>query len=519
MHRKKRLAGLFLAFLVCQAILLPVLAPAQASTGSTDPFRVVAYYPSWRPLSQVSSVPYEDLTHIIYAFALPNADGSLRPLENPQAASALIQKAHAQGVKVLLGVGGWSDHDGLLEPVFASATSTAAKRTKLADTITAMCNQYGFDGVDIDWEYPRTSGTYKQYEQLIAALSQRLQTRGKLLTTAVIGGATTSGNPYSGAAAFTDQVLETVDWINVMAYDGDNGSRHSTYDYAVACGNYWRKTRGVPAEKVVLGLPFYARPGGTPYRTILQAVPGAEKKDTVVYQGKQIWYNGQDTIAAKTSYALESLGGVMIWEITQDAAGEKSLLSAIRAVIDQKAYFTDIPAGAWYAESAESARKLGLMQGTGGRRFSPAGTVTWAQAVSIAARMHTIYLTGSDTLGHGAPWYQEYADYALKNGILSVPLTAAQAARAITRAEFAGLLSKALPAKALEPINRVETIPDVSPSAPEAEAVYLLYRAGVFAGRDQKGTFAPRATLSRAECAVLIVRMLQPERRLSFTLV
>ena len=75
MHRKKRLAGLFLVFLVIQAILLPALAPAQASTSSTDPFRVVAYYPSWRPLSQVSSVPYEDLTHIIYAFAIPNADG------------------------------------------------------------------------------------------------------------------------------------------------------------------------------------------------------------------------------------------------------------------------------------------------------------------------------------------------------------------------------------------------------------------------------------------------------------
>ena len=517
MRRKKRLAGLVLALLLGQALLLPM--PISAQAGTAAPFRVVAYYPSWRSLSQVASVPFDQLTHLIYAFAIPTEDGGLQPLENAAAASALIREAHARGVKVLLAVGGWSDDTKLLEPVFAAATSTAAKRTKLADAITAMCNTYGFDGVDLDWEYPRTSGTYRQYEQLIAALSQRLQSRGKLLTAAVIGGAATSGAPYSGAAAFTDQVLNTVDWIHVMAYDGDNGSRHSTYDYAVACGKYWRNTRGMPAEKVVLGLPFYARPGGIPYRSILQAVPDADQHDTVLYRGQRIWYNGTATIAAKTAYALENLGGVMIWEITQDAAGSpKSLLSAIRSSVDQTSYFTDVPSGAWYADSAEAARRLGLMQGTGGRLFTPHGTVTWAQAVSISARMHAIYHTGSDSLPQGQPWYQAYADYALKNGILSTPLTASQAGRAITRAEFAQLLASTLPAEALKAVNQVDALPDVSSSDPWSKSVLLLYRAGVFAGRDQQGTFLPRATLSRAECAVLIVRMLEPERRLRFTL-
>lgn len=49
-----------------------------------------------------------------------------------------------------------------------------------------------------------------------------------------------------------------------------------------------------------------------------------------------VWYNGCATIAQKTSYALQTLGGVMIWEVTQDAAGEHSLLTAIGQTIAQE---------------------------------------------------------------------------------------------------------------------------------------------------------------------------------------
>lgn len=519
MRSKKKIAYLLLAILLGQLLLIPHTLPA-AQANTTDDFKVVAYYPSWRPNSSQNTIQYDLVTHIIYAFAIPKEDGTLRPLENAAGAKKLIQDAHANGVKVLLAVGGWSYGEDLLEPVFAAATATSAKRTRLVNEIVSMCDTYGFDGVDIDWEYPRTGSTAGQYEQLITALSKKMKERDKLLTTAVIGGTTTSGTPYSLAKAFSDTVLETVDWINVMAYDGDNGSGHSTYDFAVACGNYWHKTRGVPAEKVVLGMPFYARSGSVPYRTIISAVPGAERKDTVTYQGRQIWYNGMDTIAAKTAYARDTLGGVMIWEITQDTTDRsKSLLSVIGNTLQEGSYFRDVPFNAWYAESAEVARKLGLMKGTSERIFSPSGTVNHAQAVSIAARMHTIYRTGKDSLGQNCtPWYAEYEAYALKNGILEKPLTASQATRPITRAEFAVLLANALPSSALEAINQVRKIPDVSLNDSYGPAVYRLYRAGVFAGKNETGVFLPQASLSRAEAAVLIARMMEPERRLRFTL-
>lgn len=198
-----------------------------------------------------------------------------------------------------------------------------------------MCDKYGFDGVDMDWEHPRVDGTSaKQYETLMLLLSSRLHAKDKLLTAAVLSGATADGNIYYDAAAHTNEVLNAVDFINVMAYDGGDGERHSSYEFAVACGTYWKETRGLPAYKVVLGVPFYARPSWADYGRILEAVPGAESKDHVTYNGMEVYYNGRDTIAKKTAYAREQLGGIMIWELTQDTRDRsKSLLQRIGEVI------------------------------------------------------------------------------------------------------------------------------------------------------------------------------------------
>lgn len=511
--RSRWFCGLLSLLLLFSCVPCPAGAAA-----ADDTFKVVAYYPSWRPDSQQSKLRFDILTHVNYAFAIPTSDGSLKPLENPSGAKKLIAGAHANGVKVLLSVGGWSDGDTLLDPVFASATGTAAKRTQLVNAILNMCAEYGFDGVDLDWEYPRTSGTYRQYEQLVAELSRRLKAQGKLLTAAVIGGTSVQGTPYSESMAFTDTALADLDWINVMAYDGDEGSGHSTYSFAVSCGRYWRDTRGVPAEKVVLGMPFYGRPGSVMYSAILKSDGSAAEKDTIWYQGKQIWYNGADTIAAKTGFALDELGGVMIWEITQDAAGTTdSLLSVIGETIGGSG-FVDVPRTAWYAGDVKTARELGLVNGVGQGRYAPGGTVTWIDAVTLAARIHRIYTAGRDDLVQGSPWYHVYVDYALRSGMLDRAPAAEQANEPITRAQFAVLLAKSLPAYALPAVNRVGNIPDVPQSSSCAPVIYQLYRAGIFSGVDGRGAFRPDASLTRAEVAALCVRMLEPGQRKSFTL-
>lgn len=298
--------------------------------------RVVAYYPSWR--SDQSKLRYDIITHVVYAFAVPTPEGGLRPLEGAEQVPELIRNAHGAGAQVLLGVGGWSYQDVPLESTFLSAAETPERIEAFTDAIVQMCETYGFDGADMDWEHPRVDGSSaRRYEEMMLTLAGKLHSRGMLLTSAVLSGATADGNIYYDAAAHSDSVLAAVDWIHVMAYDGGDGERHSGYEFAVNSAGYWRDQRGVPSEKIVLGVPFYARPGWASYGEILASVPTAADSDHVTYNGMEVWYNGPDTIRQKAAYAAENLGGIMIWEITHDTADrQKSLLTAIGEVIKNK---------------------------------------------------------------------------------------------------------------------------------------------------------------------------------------
>ena len=305
--------------------------PEAVRKASTSPAKIVGYYPSWKSY-QPQKLQMDVLTHIAYAFAIPTSDGRLLPLENPETAIRLIEYAHKNQVKVLLAVGGWSHNGTELEPVFVNATSTSEKTRQLGDEILAMCSQYGFDGVDMDWEHPRMDGSSKdQYQELILYLADTLHAQDKLLTSAVISGVSADGNICYDAAAHSDAVLEAVDWIHVMAYDGGDGERHSSYEFAVNCAAYWCGARKMPADKVVLGVPFYSRPGWAGYEDILAADPDAWSKDHALVNGADAFYNGISTMEKKAVYARENLGGIMIWELTQDTDNsDKSLLSAIK---------------------------------------------------------------------------------------------------------------------------------------------------------------------------------------------
>ena len=181
--------------------------------------------------------------------------------------------------------------------------------------------------------------------------------------------------------------------------------------------------------------------------------------------------------------------------------------------------FRDVPASSWYAEGVEAAYELGLMQGTGKGEFEPGMTITLGETVALAARIHSIYHTGTAEFVQGSPWYQVYLDYAEENGIFTGEAAAAPNAYA-HRDQFAAILASALPAEALEPINTVEDgmIPDVPEGATHYDAIYLLYRAGVLTGSDGKGTFHPDTVIDRSSVAALVTRLVQPDLRQTITL-
>lgn len=328
--RKKMIAGLVVFLIIATSVSMFLLvSKSEANQNSKKNFKVVAYYPYWKG-DQLSKLQFSKITHVNYAFAIPTREGKLRKLEQEKLAKKLINEAHKHKVKVLLSIGGWSYNNVELEPVFKEATNTKKKREKLAKSILSMCKKYDFDGIDMDWEHPRTDTTKNQYEAFMLYLGKKLHSQNKLFTAAVLGGVNQLGVAYYDSEAQTDKVLNELDWINVMAYDGGDGKYHSPYSFAKKCGNYWRKKREVPKEKVVLGVPFYARPTWATYEELMALDKNAYKSDTITFNGTKVYYNGVNTIKKKTKYALDYFGGIMIWEITQDSSNKKySLLSAI----------------------------------------------------------------------------------------------------------------------------------------------------------------------------------------------
>jgi GH18 family chitinase len=310
------------------ALLLSASAGLQAQT------KVVAYVPNWIDLNTFSdTIDYAKVTHLNIAFENPSNDSG--DLSFNQKNEALIAKAHAHDVKVLISIGGGSaSGDKKLRARYADLL-TDTKRAGFAEKLAAYVSSHGFDGLDVDIEGPSID---KNYGAFIEDLARVMKPKSKLLTAALSKG-------YGGSQV-PGSVFEHFDFVNIMAYDGagywdpNSPGQHSSLDFAKTNVAYWLD-RGLPKSKAVLGLPFYGygfgeafRKGDYSYAKLVASYPGAENTDQV---GNTIWYNGLPTIKAKTSYVIEQgLGGVMIWSLDYDVKGDRSLLSAIHAVLSSK---------------------------------------------------------------------------------------------------------------------------------------------------------------------------------------
>lgn len=176
--------------------------------------------------------------------------------------------------------------------------------------------------------------------------------------------------------------------------------------------------------------------------------------------------------------------------------------------------FDDVGYGDWFYQNVSTAYELGLMKGTGAGTFSPGNNVTLAEAITLAARIHSIYHTGGENFPSydGGNWYDPYVDYAGKNGIVN---TYYNYARPATREEFVHILAKALPKAELANITGGVVFADEY-DITYAEDVALLSGAGVINGISENGRtyFKPWNTITRAEVAAVIGRMAQPDTRI-----
>jgi chitinase len=355
------------------------------SDNSLDP-RLVGYFPAGAIHAQnyqVADIPAALLSHVIYAFANVTTTGdcvSVNPGDDlinfPQLRDL---KANYPKLLVLISVGGASHSTN-----FAAVSADATTRVHFAQSCVQFITQNGFDGVDIDWEFPGAADS-ENFTALLQALRGRLADQGAadgreyLLTIAAPAGSSRIANLQ------LTLIHPLLDWINLLTYDFSTASSRRTnfiaplfthggiLDVDAAVQSYL--TAGVPADKIVMGVrfvgtgwqgvgstnnglyqtntgpakgtwdPLTAAPSGSfGYQDIEDnylpgytrswdqeaQVPWLYSPDT----GIMISYEDPQSLTSKTGYALSNqLGGIMIWELAADDA-RGTLVNTLSAALE-----------------------------------------------------------------------------------------------------------------------------------------------------------------------------------------
>ncbi len=140
------------------------------------------------------------------------------------------------------------------------------------------------------------------------------------------------------------------------------------------------------------------------------------------------------------------------------------------------------------------------------------GNLTRAEAISVAAKIHSMFYLDGYVFPETKPWHRSYVDYALKYMITRGDETLNSA---VTRGELAHMLYRSFPRENMPVISYIldGSIRDVDLGHPYAEAIYYFCRAGVFSDLDDMGNFRPEDPVERGELYSIISRILIPSSR------
>ena len=280
---------------------------------------VVAYVTSWTQAIPDPTV----MTHINYAFGHVNDSFDGVRIDNPDRLRMIVDlKKQNPKLRVLLSIGGWGSGR------FSEMAASDKNRLLFAKDCRRVMDDFGLDGIDIDWEYPTQSSAgissspddTKHFTLLMRDLRQELG--NKLLTCATIA---------SGEYIDFRSCISYIDMVNVMSYDMGNPPYHHSALYPSEITN-WMTTSaaieahlkaGVPCEKLVMGMPLYGR-GKQGYTTEPDSTKGVTERwheqSMVPYlvdaQGNLVMgFENERSIGIKCQYIIDHrLRGGMYWE-------------------------------------------------------------------------------------------------------------------------------------------------------------------------------------------------------------
>jgi GH18 family chitinase len=343
---------------------------------------VIGYYESWATTRACDKRQPEDIdltafTHLNFAFAF--FDPKTFQMAPMSAGDQNLYrrftglKSKKPSLRTWIAVGGWSFNDPTNIPntrtAFSDMVSSSANRKAFISSLSQFLQTYGFDGVDLDWEYPSADdrgGVKADKVNLNTFLKELKQAFGGRYGISI-----TLPASYWYLQGFDVKTIQYyVDWMNVMSYDihgvWDQGNVH-TGPYVRPHTNIteieegldllWRA--GVDSSKVVLGLGWYGRSftlanpacstpngicifsqGGNPgectnsagtltnseiNRIISRAgvTKGFDKKAAVKWitwnTNQWVSYDDGETMQLKVAFAnSRCLGGKMVWAVDQD---------------------------------------------------------------------------------------------------------------------------------------------------------------------------------------------------------
>lgn len=257
-------------------------------SGLAQAGEVAAYYDGEMP---VASIPADNLDYILYAFGEPDDKGlCAAPSPDQRAAFAQLRQLRAAHPRLhlLLSIGGWGQ-----APQYSDLALTPESRSAFARScIQQYIAGQGFEGLDLDWEFPVHGGLNKSRPEdkadataLVQELRRQLDEQGAhdrrhyYLTLATPGGTWQQGGAYSVSDSYDLRALAvSVDWLNVMTYDMNNiYSPCSGFNTPLAADPKdpspepqkrldnlrgavaYYEAQGVPAAKIMLGVAFYGR--------------------------------------------------------------------------------------------------------------------------------------------------------------------------------------------------------------------------------------------------------------------
>lgn len=303
---------------------------------------IIAYY-----TENSSALPDPScLTHINYAHGRfvdkETGDGGIW-IEKPELLEKVIAlKQQKPSLKVLLMIGGWGDKaDG-----FSMMARDASKRTLFCQSCKEHIDNYGLDGIDIDWEYP-TAGPSENGRHPDDTRNFNLVLKELRET---IGNTKIISYASSASADYVDwkTAMLYMDYVNVMTYDMGDPPYHNAPLYYSAAITRKRSVdqsitqhfaAGVPLNRQVMGVPFYGH-GTDPYKDDVKFNEMAGIFSSSKYEGKNIrkWdsvakvpylvdesgnfllgYDDQESVTYKGQYVVQkNLLGAMFWEYRHD---------------------------------------------------------------------------------------------------------------------------------------------------------------------------------------------------------